>query len=115
MVNLNYTTLPQHLREGMQRYLEDRIRPGGFLVAVLENDLMGAVRRADQDSLAFLDRIMMDFMIDVPPVAWGSPQKVERWLARTDPLSKGVAAAIAEPDPAKAAEILNKAAEEGSL
>jgi len=38
----DYDLLPEHIRGGMKLYLEDHVEPGGFLRAVLENDLVGA-------------------------------------------------------------------------
>ena len=43
----NYDLLPEHIRGAMKRYIEDRLQPGGFLEAVLSNDLAGAFGRAD--------------------------------------------------------------------
>lgn len=35
--------IPEHTKAALDRYVNDRIPPGGFLTAVLTNDLTGAV------------------------------------------------------------------------
>lgn len=73
--------VPEHLHDGLIRYLAHRIQPGGFLMAVLENDLAGALNRADGTSRAGLVEIGRFLYNDVPQGAWGSPAKVAAWLA----------------------------------
>ena len=44
---MNLDLIPDHMHGAVIRYVEDGIEPGGFLEAVLCNDLKGAVMRAD--------------------------------------------------------------------
>lgn len=44
---LDYTRLPVHIRGGAKRYIEHGVRPGSFLTAVIRNDLIHAMRYAD--------------------------------------------------------------------
>ena len=46
--SINYEMLPESLRSGMRRYIEDGVIPGGFLVAVLSDSLSDAMGRADE-------------------------------------------------------------------
>jgi hypothetical protein len=78
-----YGILPEHLRAGMQRYIEHGIETGGFLRAVLENDLVHTFLRADYSMEMLQIGILVSFISDyVPPEAWGSPAKVAAWIAK---------------------------------
>ena len=39
--------IPAHMRDGAERYINDGIEPGGFMMAVLTNDFKGVMGRAD--------------------------------------------------------------------
>jgi len=54
----SYAAIPEHLKAGMLRYVEHRIQPGGFLTAVLNNNLGLAVSRADAQSITFIPAIV---------------------------------------------------------
>lgn len=73
--------VPEHLVSGIVHYLVNRIEPGGFLLAVLSNDLMGAFGRADEQSRWGMPSLVTFIYNDIPSTAWGSPEKVRRWLA----------------------------------
>lgn len=75
----NYDTLPVGLQDGMQRYIEQGIIPGGFLKAVLENDLYQAVMRADSNNKNKLPLIVYWVYWEIPNSAWGSPKDVMDW------------------------------------
>ena len=57
-----YEAIPELLRGGITRYVEHGIKPGGFLTAVVMNDLETATRRADPQSLEVLPLIVRWFM-----------------------------------------------------
>lgn len=73
--------LPKHLHAGLERYVHSGIPPGGFLRAVLCNDLRLAVLRADDVSRADLANIVTYLYQSVPSLAWGSPEAYETWIA----------------------------------
>jgi hypothetical protein len=73
--------LPAHLREGMRRYLVERVPTGDFLRAVLENDHMQAVGRADPLSRDQLHFIATFLNLHAPANAHGSPEAVAAWLS----------------------------------
>lgn len=78
-----YPPLPnaiEHLREGIIRYVEDRVQTGGFLEAVLCNDLREAVGRADTTSFQYLKELVSWVYWNIPSACWGSPAKVRAWL-----------------------------------
>jgi len=70
----------------MQRYLEDGMLPGGFLQAVLKNDLAESFARADLESQAALFDIVGWLNTECPSTAWGNEEKVKAWaLGRSSP------------------------------
>lgn len=72
--------MPDHMKDAMKNYLEHGISPGGFLTAVLCNDLKEAVGRADSTNLAALPNIVSYCYNEIPSTSWGSPEKFEAWL-----------------------------------
>lgn len=72
--------LPANLREGMLRYIEHGIRPGGFLCACIDNNALEASTRAhDKPTLLALPDIMRFLFNDAPPHCWGSKKVREAW------------------------------------
>jgi hypothetical protein len=78
--------VPHHLRAGLVRYFSDGILPGGFLQAVLCNDLLLAVGRGDPESLDGLVRLVRLLTEHAPWRAWGSKAKVLAWTTTPDRL-----------------------------
>lgn len=72
--------IPFHMAEGLQTYINHRIKQGSFLHAVLCNDLMGACGRADDQNLANLPAYAAFLWRYAPPECFGSKEKVEKWL-----------------------------------
>lgn len=79
--------VPQHLHEGLVRYLVHHIKPGAFLTAVLENRLDAAIVRGDEDSVRGLRALVTFLHHDGPPAASGTPTLVRMWLERRERLS----------------------------
>jgi hypothetical protein len=46
--------VPAHITASLFRYLNHQIPPGGFLTAVLRNDLRGAINLGDDEAVAGL-------------------------------------------------------------
>jgi hypothetical protein len=65
---------------GLVRYLVHRIPPGDFLLAVLSNDLMEAVSRGDDASVAGLRSLVRFLHNDTPWSAHGSLAIVRAWV-----------------------------------
>lgn len=72
--------LPEHMRDGMKLYIEHRIPPGSFLMAVLENDMMGALSRADHINQNRLHDYAVWLSNCAPSECYGSPEIVKAWL-----------------------------------
>jgi hypothetical protein len=74
--------VPFHLQEGLVEYFAARRPVGGFLTAVLRNDLMDAcLRAADEETATHLVHIIRFLVNYVPADAWGSQKAVDAWLA----------------------------------
>lgn len=72
--------LPIDTKEAIDRYVKDRIPPGGFLYAVLTNDLFEAVGRADERNRHALFDICNYIYNEIPLGCWGNSKIVEEWL-----------------------------------
>lgn len=72
--------MPEHLAESLNRYVEHGIETGRFLRAVLENDLLGAVKAADHKNLVLLPVIVCYVYNELPSPCWGSKAEVAAWL-----------------------------------
>lgn len=73
--------VPEHCRPGLIDYLVEGRPPGDFLRAVLENDLKDACGRADHINLRALPEYVRFLYNHAPAPSWGSPEKVQQWLA----------------------------------
>ena len=72
--------VPEQMRSGITLYVEKNIEPGSCLMAILENDLRGAVAQADDDVMWSLPVIVAYLYNEIPGGAWGSKQRVAAWL-----------------------------------
>lgn len=78
--NMNRFDLPKNLLAGLKRYAEEGIPTGGFLRAVLENNLKEAFARADGHSEPRMAEIVSYVYNDMPAACQGSPEKVDAWI-----------------------------------
>lgn len=76
--------IPNHMHEGLRSYIEHHVPPGGFLRAVLENDLKEACGAADEKNQKALYSYILFLYNHAPSACWGSPDKVAEWLKRPD-------------------------------
>ena len=72
--------IPLPILEGLREYGLHHVPAGGFLHAVLCNNLHEAVCRADVDSLAAIRQIVLYVYNVMPSPCWGSQEKVQAWL-----------------------------------
>ncbi len=79
-MEINYDRIPEHMRSGAQLYIEQGIKPGSFLTAVLENDLKHAVAQADTINRNAIIQWAMWLVNDIPGNAQGSPELVREWI-----------------------------------
>lgn len=76
----NWNLVPAHTKQSIQLYVEKRIPPGGFLLAVLTNDLKGAVGRADEKNRRALPDIVKFLYNYIPARIWGDEKAVKQHL-----------------------------------
>ena len=74
--------IPDRMMPGIKRYIENGIKPGDFLTAVICNDLRGACGQADDENSANLPAYVGYFYNELPSPCWGSAEKMEKWLAK---------------------------------
>jgi hypothetical protein len=72
--------IPAHTKAALDRYVEHKILPGGFLMKVLSNDLFGAVGQADSENAAALPEIVKYIYNQLPANAWGSQELVYKFV-----------------------------------
>ena len=72
--------IPKHTKAALDRYVEHKMLPGGFLMAVLSNDLFGAVGRADSENLAALVDIVQYIYNELPANCWGDRDTVYKFV-----------------------------------
>ena len=77
-----YDLLPSHMREGMRLWMERGICTGGFLSAVLRNDLMGAMEQADIENLHALPQYGRFLYNYAPHGSFGSRENFAAWRKR---------------------------------
>ncbi len=81
---MNYGNIRDDIREDLDLWGSGNqpYPPGGFLRAVLENDLAGAFGRADDDNRRAMHDIVCYVYNELPSQCWGSPAKVAAWLTQ---------------------------------
>lgn len=73
--------IPQELIEGLILYRDEIIKPGGYLTAILENNLFDAVGKGDTVNLLVLKELCVYIYHELPGDIWGSKEIVEKYLA----------------------------------
>lgn len=72
--------VPARVIESLDAYVGERRPTGGFLQAVLENDLISAAAYADAENFRALGDIALYVFHNVPSVCRGSRERVRAWL-----------------------------------
>lgn len=78
--NPSYRDIRPEIIESLWMYVVNRIETGGFLRAVLSNDLKEAAGRGDHINVRMLNEIVTYIYMELPSRCWGSPEKVAQWL-----------------------------------
>lgn len=79
-LNFSGYNVPSHTQGALERYIVHGIEPGGFLTAVLCNDLMGAMSRADIDNKRAIHDICSWIYNEAPSSCHGSYEKMENYI-----------------------------------
>lgn len=69
------------IKESLEAYVATGRPVGGFLTAVLENDLKEAFGRADDQCTRNMRDIVAYCYNKLPIGCWGSPEAVSEWFA----------------------------------
>ena len=70
------------VKASLDIYISHQISPGGFLIAVLANDLFGALSQADSYNRATIFQIVQYIYNNLPKGSHGSKEIVTQWLHR---------------------------------
>jgi hypothetical protein len=73
--------IPEHTKGSIDRYVEYGYEPGGFVTAVLCNDLFGAINRADNENIVSLRDICLYVYNDIPGNCWGDKTTMRDYIA----------------------------------
>jgi hypothetical protein len=76
----HYEKLPFHMIDSLIRYIENGEHLGGFLTAILCNDLFKAVSRADEQNLSLLPLYVRYIYNELPIASYGTLEKVKAWM-----------------------------------
>lgn len=71
--------IPFYTLESLEDYVLNGDVPGGFLTAVLSNDLDRSFRRADSNNRPAVSSIHSLLFNYAPADCWGSPEKFTQW------------------------------------
>lgn len=78
---INYDTVPVgYMADGLRRYIEHGYEPGGFMRAVLCNDLQEAVLRADGINVSKLPHWVIWVRDNLPGGCKGSYEAYNAWV-----------------------------------
>lgn len=76
----SFPDLPPQTKRAIDEYVQYG-HCGDFLEAVLRNNFVHAVCRADEENLAGIKDIAKYVWNHIPHACWGSPEKVKTWKA----------------------------------
>lgn len=71
--------IPEGIYAALKLWVENRVMPGSFTRACLENNLSEAIAHADDNSYAALREIVGFIYWELPGNCWGSPEQVAAW------------------------------------
>lgn len=77
---INYDRVPSHMQDGIRAYVETGRHPGGFLKAVLSNELVQAFNAADSTNRRYMDEWAAFLFNELPANCWGSRETVDEWV-----------------------------------
>jgi hypothetical protein len=76
----NLELIRPEIRESLLRYATDGVPVGGFLQAVIANDLVDAVARASLDNILALPAIAVFVRNELAGMCWGSRRIYRAWV-----------------------------------
>lgn len=82
IANPDYSQIPERVMQNLLYYVKGEEYPGGFLYAVLSNDLFSAIGRADREMLPLIPLLVHYIHWEVPSGCHGSPEHVREWMIK---------------------------------
>lgn len=79
---MNYSKIRPEIIESIRAYADDGRPTGGFLKAVLSNDLKEAFGRADDGNRETMFEIVSYCYNEIPSSCWGTPEAVTEWMEK---------------------------------
>ncbi len=76
----DYADFPERMKEGIRNYILEGLEPGLFLQAVISNDLIGAVLRADPVNAPLVKQYALWFHHVAPMRSCGSRASMLAWI-----------------------------------
>jgi hypothetical protein len=90
-MSMRASNVPEHLIPALSRYLRLRDNPGGFLKAVLSNDLILSLQYKEAStSMQGLQDLVLWVYQEAPSFAWGSSRAVDAWLRSKEGVESSV-------------------------
>lgn len=84
--------VPAHMWGAVEGYYLHGFWPGSFLTAFMSNDLIGALGCADDVNARSFKNWALFFYNHTPCGSYGSPARIEAWLAKFPTVAEQVAA-----------------------
>ncbi len=78
----NMGMIPSHMQGAMERYIENGESVGGFLSALLSNDLRETFSRADDTNQRAVLAYVQFLYNYAPSGCWGSRERFDKWQAQ---------------------------------
>jgi hypothetical protein len=76
-----YKRIPPHILASIDAWVLRATPTGGFVGAVLKNDLKGAVSHADLECIPAIPAMVAYLYNECPMACWGSVDQVKAWAA----------------------------------
>jgi hypothetical protein len=81
-MKVDYSLIPERIMQNLLYYVKGKEAPGGFLYAVLSNNLFKAISKADDEMLPLIPLLVMYIHWEVPASCHGSPEHVKAWMEK---------------------------------
>ena len=79
---LDRCQIPERMRPGILRWIEEGIKPGEFLSAIITNDLQETFARADDENIFRIHSYIRFFYNHTPSGCWGSIERAKEWASK---------------------------------
>lgn len=79
MTRPDSSKIEPRFKDSIDHFIKDGIPTGGFLYAVMTNDLKESIKRADDLAIDNIPHIVSYLYNDCPSICWGSVEKIYNW------------------------------------